>query len=149
VKGEEARLRITHLELSREGADGLGQFEGLGDIGRKAAQLGARDVVRIDAEEADGGGVGVFDGAVMREHDHALAEGIQHRLHEVALALEATGEDRKVLRVEVVDTAEDAVKRAEATTGHGQAERAATRRVMAAMSWRATAALEAGPITSR
>ena len=85
----------------------------------------------------------------MREHDHALAERIQHRLHEVALTFEATGEDREVLGVEVVDAAEDTVKGAEATTGHGQAERAATRRVMAAMSRRATAALEAGPITSR
>ena len=71
----------------------------------------------------------------MRKHDHALAKRIQHRLHEVALALEAAGEDGEILRVEVVDATEDAIKGAEATTGHDQeALRAAMRRAMAAMS---------------
>ena len=121
--------------LRDQGAAIARDTERLGDIRRKAAQFGAGDVVGIDPEEAHRGGVGVFDGAVMGENEHAFTERIQHRLHEVSLALEAAGEDGEILRVEVVDATEDAIKGAEATTGHDQeALRAATRRAMAAMS---------------
>jgi hypothetical protein len=41
----------------------------------------------------------------VREHNDAFTEGIQDGLHEVAFPLEATGENRQVLRIEVIDAA--------------------------------------------
>ena len=71
-----------------------------------------------DAEKADRGGVGVFDGTVMREDEHAFTERVQDRLHEIALALKATRENREVLRIQVVDTAQHAIQGTEASAGH-------------------------------
>ena len=115
---QQARLGVTDLELAGERADGLGEFKGQRDVGRKAAQLGAIDVFLAHAEEADRGGVSVFDGAVMREDEHAFSKRVQDRLHEVTLALKAAGEDCQILRVEVINAAQHAIKRTEATTGH-------------------------------
>jgi len=80
--------------------------------------VSAVDVFLAHAKKADSGGVGVFDGAVMREDEHAFAKRVQDRLHEVALALKATGEDCQILRVEVINAAQHAVQGTEATTGH-------------------------------
>lgn len=87
------------------------------------------------------GGVGVFDRAIVRKHQHPLAQGVEHGLHEVTLALKAPGQDGEVLRVEVIDAAQDAIERTGTTTAHRFASLAAT----SATSRRATSALDAGP----
>ena len=118
VEIQQARLGVTDLELAGERADGLGEFKGQRDVGRKAAQLGAIDVFLAHAQQADRGGISVFNGTVMREDEHAFAKRVQDRLHEVTLALEAAGEDCQILRVEVINAAQHAIKRTEAATGH-------------------------------
>lgn len=86
------------------------RVDGAGEVGHHFPETGGTDLVFLEADDAEGGGVGVLHDAVGINHKDTILNGIKDGFLKFALAGEALHENTEVDRVEILDSAQDFIK---------------------------------------
>ncbi len=116
IKAEVAAFGIGELDFAGEdGFRGAGtvhalRVDGAGEVGHHFPEAGGADVVFLETDDAEGGGVGVLHDAIGINDEDAILNGIEDGFLKFALAGEALDENTEVDRVEILNSAQDFIK---------------------------------------